>query len=53
LVFHLPILTHDDQKGFVSLDYIYGGWCDQGWYFILEKTKDKWKVVKYDSTGEA
>ncbi|WP_286862874.1 MULTISPECIES: hypothetical protein [Sphingobacterium] len=53
LVFHLPILTHDGQKAFVSLDYLCGGWCGQGWYFILEKTNGKWKVVKYEGTWEA
>jgi len=53
MVFHLPILTHDRQKAFVSLDYLCGGWCGEGWYFILEKTKGKWKVVKYEGTWEA
>ncbi|WP_343555093.1 hypothetical protein [Sphingobacterium sp.] len=50
LVFHLPILTHDGQKAFVSVDHICGGLCGQGWYFILEKIKGKWKVVKYEDT---
>ncbi|WP_294346279.1 hypothetical protein [uncultured Sphingobacterium sp.] len=50
MVFHLPILTQDRQKAFVSLDYICGGWCGEGWYFILEKIKGKWKVVKYEDT---
>ena len=53
MVFHLPILTHDRQKAFVSLDYLCGGWCGEGWYFILEKTKGKWKVVKYEGTWMA
>lgn len=50
LVFHLPILTQDGQKAFVSVDHICGGLCGQGWYFILEKIKGKWKVVKYEDT---
>ncbi|MDR2271053.1 MAG: hypothetical protein LBF27_09130 [Sphingobacterium sp.] len=50
LIFHLPILTHDGQKAFVSVDRICGGLCGQGWYFILEKIKGKWKVVKYEDT---
>ncbi len=50
LVFHLPILTRDGQKAFVSVDHIRGGLCGQGWYFILEKIKGKWKVVKYEDT---
>lgn len=50
LVFHLPILTRDGQKAFVSVDHICGGLCGQGWYFILEKIKGKWKVVKYEDT---
>lgn len=53
LVFHLPILTHDRQKAFVSLDYLCGGWCGEGWYFILEKIKGKWKVVKDEGTWQA
>lgn len=53
LIFHLPILTHDGQKAFVSVDHICGGLCGQGWYFILGKIKGKWKVVKYEGTWEA
>ncbi len=53
LIFHLPILTHDGQKAFVSLDHICGGLCGQGWYFILKKIKGKWKVVRYGGTWEA
>lgn len=48
--FHLPILSHDHKKAFVSLDYVCGALCGQGYDFILEKINGKWKVIKRDYT---
>ncbi|MDR3008195.1 MAG: hypothetical protein LBV59_09700 [Sphingobacterium sp.] len=48
--FHLPIMSHDRKKAFVSLDYVCGALCGQGYDFILEKINGKWKVIKRDYT---
>ncbi|MEN5435188.1 hypothetical protein ABE545_16255 [Sphingobacterium faecium] len=48
--FHIPILSHNGKKAFVSLDYNCGPLCGGGSNFILNKIKDKWIVVKRNAT---